>query len=83
MDKTIQLINRESLKAVMKEKGVSYSEAARYLNITPTGFCFKMNGRKGRAHCPFTETEIQIMRAMFGDSILNPAPEAGKRSISE
>ncbi len=79
MENKIQLINRQALKASLKEKGVSYSEAARYLNITPTGFCFKMNGRKGRECSPFTESEIQILRSMFGDSILYPAPDMAKK----
>ena len=69
------LINRTALKAVLKKQRISYSEAAKFLNITPTGFCFKISGRNGRGLSPFTETEVQTLRSLFGDSILEPAPK--------
>lgn len=74
MENLEPLINRQALKAAMKGKGVSQYQAAAILGITPTGFAFKINGRKGRGLSPFTEKEVQALRAMFGDSILNPAP---------
>lgn len=75
MENIEPLINRQALKAVMKGQGVSYSQAAGILGITPTGFAFKISGRKGRGYSPFTESEVQILRGLFGDSILNPAPQ--------
>ena len=68
------LINRETLKAAMKKQGLSYNQLAAFMKISSTGLFFKLSGRKGRGIMPFTEEEVQVLRAMFGDSILNPAP---------
>lgn len=72
-----QLINRDSLKSAMKGRA-SYRETAGLLGISTTALAFKVSGRKGRGLVPFTEEEIQILRSMFGDSILYPVPRFRK-----
>ena len=72
------LINRQALKIAMKGKDANYQQMADYLNISKTAFAFKIRGRKNRGQTCFTEEEVQILRSMFGDSILYPAQNHGQ-----
>lgn len=76
------LINRDSLKTAMKGR-MHYSEIAQLMGISKTALGFKIIGRKGRGIMPFTEEEVQILRSLFGDVVLEPAPkfEAPKKGI--
>lgn len=67
------LVNRDQLKNLMKNR-MTYREVADSLGITATALSFKISGRNGRI-LPFNESEVQALRKMFGDSILNPAPQ--------
>lgn len=72
------LISRDSLKAAMRQSKSTQREIARLLGISVTALGYKTAGRKNRGILPFTETEVQKLRGLFGDSILNPAPIAEK-----
>lgn len=79
MNQQEQLIDRQALKAIMKRQGLSYSQVAASLGITPTALCFKISGRKGRGLSPFTEQEVQSLRGYFGDSILMASPKPAQK----
>ena len=68
------LINRDSLKAAIESRA-NYRGAAGNLGISTTALIFKINGKKGRGIVPFTEKEVQTLRSLLGDSILEPAPK--------
>lgn len=70
------LIDRLKLKSAIKETPTNYESIAEALGISKTALAFKISGRKTRGLTPFTEQEVQILRGLFGDSILNPAPKA-------